>query len=434
MKEKKIIKPRLIDLKQSATLEIKREISELRTQGHEVFDFGLGQSPFPVPREMVEALREHAHEKDYLPVKGLYPLRQAIADFFKEEEGLKTHADRVIVGPGSKELLFLLQLVTDGNIIAPTPCWVSYKPQAWIIQKEFIMLPTQFEHQWHVLPAELERVCKSMDTNRRHLLFLNYPNNPSGLTYPLDTLKEIAKIARKHELIILSDEIYGELDYSGQHVSIAQFYPEGTIVSSGISKWAGAGGWRLGAFVFPKELNDMGTRMEDIIAAAASETFTSVSTPIQYGAIPGFIHNFKMQQYVRHSRRILKALGTECANILQGADLDVHPPQGAFYLFVQFKKFEEALERKGIRNDVALCKTVFRDAAVGFLPGSAFLHPHYELCARLSFVDFDGAAALTASQAIPLEKDLPGDFVKKYCGHALDGIRRVADWTRKLNS
>ena len=111
------------------------------------------------------------------------------------------------------------------------------------------------------------------------MLFLNSPNNPSGQI--CDNLKEISSIAKKYNLLILSDEIYSELSFNENFKSISQFYPEKTIISTGLSKWCGAGGWRLGYFIIPEALKEL----RDSLKILASETFSSVSAPIQYAAI-----------------------------------------------------------------------------------------------------------------------------------------------------
>jgi len=142
--------------------------------------------------------------------------------------------------------MFIIQLVYYGDLIIPTPSWVSYAPQAHIIGRHVYWLPTKKENKWLLTPAELERHCRQ-DPSRPRLLILNYPNNLTGLTYSRDELKELAHVAEKYKVLILSDEIYGELNFNGTHTSIAKYYPEGTIISSGLSKWCGAGGWRLAA-------------------------------------------------------------------------------------------------------------------------------------------------------------------------------------------
>ena len=245
-------------MEQSATLAINERSLLLREKGKTVYAMGLGQSPFPVPDSVVEALRLAASEKDYLPVKGLPALREAVADFHRDREQIDAHPDGVIIGPGSKELMFLLQLAFYGEIIVTSPCWVSYLPQARIIGRTVSVIPRSFEQGWKLTAEQLtETLERQADDYRPRLLVLNYPGNPTGQTYTANELEHIAEVARRFEVIVLSDEIYGQLHHRGEHVSIARFYPEGTIVSSGLSKWCGAGGWRLGYFVFPDSLSSL---------------------------------------------------------------------------------------------------------------------------------------------------------------------------------
>ncbi len=200
------VNPNVHGLSPSATVAINDRSNELRRQGREIFKLGLGQSPFPVPDPVVEALRQHAVEKDYLPVQGLRELREAVAEHHCRTFGIDCSADDVLIGPGSKELMFLLQLVYDGELVIPTPCWVSYAPQARIIGRPICQLPTSFDDDWLLTPDRLEKLCGA-DRSRARLLILNYPSNPSGTTFSKDRLAELAEVARQRNLLVLSDEI-----------------------------------------------------------------------------------------------------------------------------------------------------------------------------------------------------------------------------------
>jgi len=120
-------------LGQSATLAINEDSNKLKKRGIDVYKLGLGQSPFPVPEHVVEALRQNAHQKDYLPVQGLHELRKTISSYLQTTQSLDFHHTNIIIGPGSKELIFILQLAYYGDLIIPTPSWVSYSPQAQIV-------------------------------------------------------------------------------------------------------------------------------------------------------------------------------------------------------------------------------------------------------------------------------------------------------------
>ena len=406
----------------SATVAINEHSNALLSRGEKVFKFGLGQSPFPVPDSVVQALRDHAHEKDYLPVRGLQQLRQAVADYHQRRDGLVADADDVLIGPGSKELMFLLQLVFYGDLVIPTPSWVSYAPQANIIGRKVRWLATSKKNNWMVQPDELERLCKE-DPGRPRVLVLNYPSNPTGDSYTTAQLKALAQAARQNRCLVLSDEIYGELHFKGQHTSISRYYPEGTIVSSGLSKWCGAGGWRLGTFVFPKQLH----WLLDGMGAVASETFTSTSAPIQYAAVRAFEGGDDIEQYLNHSRKLLAALGKSVATQLGKAGVDVERPKGGFYLFPDFSPLRESLARRGITDSTTLCHRMLDDTGVAFLPGSHFGRPSEELTARMAYVDFDGAKALDAVAALGDDK-ITDAFLNEHCDRVMEATRRMCQW------
>jgi len=409
----------------SATLAIQAKCRELRRANRRIYDFGLGQSPFPVPQPVVEALRLAAPQKDYLPVRGLPALREAVAEFHRRKDQLDTHPDRVLVGPGSKELMFLVQLVYYGEILLTPPCWVTYWPQARILGRRISRIHTSFEAGWKISAEQLLRSLELIHDDRRpRLLVLNYPSNPTGGTYTADELRELAEIARRFELIVLSDEIYGQLHFSGEHVSIARFYPEGTIVSSGLSKWCGAGGWRLGTFTFPAELD----WLADAMASVASETYTSVCAPVQFAAVEAFRGGTEIERYLFHARRILAALGMRCAATLTAAGLRVHPPAGAFYLFPDFSPLAERLAARGVTDGKTLCDRLLDEAGVAALPGVAFGRSRGELTARLAYVDFDGAAALALAEGYPPDQPLPESLVQQVGENVLAGVECLAAW------
>ncbi|MDF0591650.1 pyridoxal phosphate-dependent aminotransferase [Candidatus Methanocrinis natronophilus] len=412
----------------SATLAINERCKLLESQGERVKNLGLGQSPFPVPTPVVNALRLYASEKDYLPVKGLAALQEAVAEFHRKKDGVSASPENVIVGPGSKELMFLLQIAYYGEIIVPTPAWVSYVPQAQILGKRVRLLHTTFDEKWHINSERLARFLESEhDVYRPRILILNYPGNPDGVTYTPSELEEIARVAREYEVILLSDEIYGQLHHRGEHVSVARFYPEGTIISSGLSKWCGAGGWRLGTFTFPPDLD----WLLEAMATVASETYTSVSAPIQFAAVHAFRGGIAMERYLWHARRILSALGSEFQGIVSDAGIRVHPPEGGFYLFLDFSTFADDLAGRGIRDGATLCERLLADKGVATLPGSAFGRPDSELSARIAYVNFDGSAALAASETIPLHQKLPEDFIPTICDETIEAAREIASWLRE---
>lgn len=417
-------------LSPSATVAINERSNALRAEGRDIYKLGLGQSPFPVHEPVVASLREHAAEKDYLPVRGLLALREAVAAYHRRRGDVEASAAEVMIGPGSKELMFLLQLSLQAELLLPAPSWVSYAPQAAIVGRPCQYIDTRREDGFRLQADALDAYCRSQrdedaaSKNSSHttrLLVLNYPNNPTGMSYTSAELEAIAGVARAHGVLVLSDEIYGELNHEGAHVSIARFYPEGTIVSGGISKWCGAGGWRLGTFVFPSELH----RLQAVMETAASETFTSVSAPIQYAAIEAYRETPALDDYLHRSRRVLKALGRFCASSLRAAGAHCPDPEGGFYLFPDLSELAPKLHARGISNSAKLCARLLEDTGVAVLPGSDFGRPAAELSLRLAYVDFDGAQALAAADP---EVAIDEAFLRAHSPRVVEAMARMTAW------
>ena len=195
------LNPRLANLPKSATLAINEHSLQLREEGRDIVRFGLGQSPFPIPPSVVEALRCNAHQKAYLPVEGLPELRDAIAGYFRRTEGLDIEAKQIIVGPGTKELMFLFQLAGQADLLLPAPSWVSYAPQAGINGREVHWLTTEDHDDLRVTPDMIEAMCRN-EPSRSRLLILNYPGNPTGSSYSAGQLEDIAAVARRFGILV----------------------------------------------------------------------------------------------------------------------------------------------------------------------------------------------------------------------------------------
>ncbi len=420
-KEKLPLHPNVRKLGHSPTVAINEHCAELREAGRRVFRLGLGQSPFPVPESVVERLRANAGQKDYLPVRGLASLREAVADYHRRRHGVPVRAQDVLVGPGSKELMFLLQVAFQGELVIPTPAWVSYAPQAQILGRRVRFVETSYESGWKLTAAQLEE-ASARDPDCPRVLVLNYPGNPTGVTYDANELEAIARVAQKWDVIVLSDEIYGELHFDGHHVSIARFYPEGTIISSGLSKWCGAGGWRLGTFAFPPMLDWLAEAM----AAVASETYTSVSAPIQHAAVRAFVGGLDIERYLTNTRRILQSLMTTVASRLRESGARHTPIDGAFYAFPDFTPVANQLHARGIRTSSELCTHLLEDTGVAVLPGVVFGRPESELTLRIACVDFDGARALADAETSADRLDAA--FLEEHCSNVLEAVRLMSAW------
>lgn len=409
-------------LRPSSTLAINEKSNAFLKECKNVYKLGLGQSPFPVPEQVVEALKKFAYKKDYLPVRGLNELRESVADFNRRVNKINSNPEDIMIGPGSKELIFILQMVYYGDLIIPTPSWVSYSPQARIIGRNVHWVPTEQENGWRLTPEKLDLICRT-DPDRPRIVILNYPSNPTGSTYTIERLKQLADVARKYRIVLISDEIYGMIHHQNQHVSVARFYPEGTIISSGLSKWCGAGGWRLGTFTFPKNLH----WLQDAMAIVASETYTATSAPIQYAAITAFNGSPEIDRYLSLSRKILRVIAKTLSTKLDELNVTFPKPEGAFYLFTNFEFYREKLEQKNIYTSVEFCERLFDDTGVAMLPGSDFGRQPEELTTRIAYVDFNGSNALKAAEAYA-DTVLDDTFVEKNCGRLIRAFDKLGNW------
>ena len=409
----KFIKDQINQLKPSATLAINEESNRLKNSGKKIYKFGFGQSPFPIPESIVKALKMNADKNSYLPMQGLEELRLTIANYLNKNNNNDFEKEDIIVGPGTKELMLLTQIVFEGEILLPAPSWVSYRPQALIAKNNVHWIQTTSDTNWFPTAEQLENKIKSIK-NKNLLLFINSPNNPSGTT--CKNLKQIAEIAKKYKLIILSDEIYSELTFNNQYKSISNFYPEGTIVSTGLSKWCGAGGWRLGFFAIPNELKEL----KNSLKILCSESFTSVSAPIQYAAVEAYKNDHTA--YISAVKKILSFTGNYVYENLKSNVINVTKPEGGFYLFPEFTNAQ-------FSSSSDMCKDILNKTGVALLPGSDFGLDSTKMLARLSFTDFDGANFLKNSLG---SKKLDNADLKKYAPNVVDGISNLKDWSNSL--
>ena len=185
----KIIKEQIGSLKPSATLAINEESNKLKKDGKKIYKFGFGQSPFPIPDSIVSALKNAANKNAYLPMQGLEELRVAIAKDLNKNNDNSFKPDDIIIGPGTKELMFLTQIAFDGDILLPAPSWVSYQPQALIAKNKVYWIQTDSNTNWFPTARQIEDKIKNIKS-KNLLLFLNSPNNPSGTI--CKNLKEIS--------------------------------------------------------------------------------------------------------------------------------------------------------------------------------------------------------------------------------------------------
>ena len=416
MNKQNMLYERFRNTEPSSTLRINEISNKLLDEGKNVYKFGLGQSPFPVPEILIETLKKNAHQKDYLNVSGLLKLREVVAKYHSKKNLYNYSEDNVIIGPGSKELIFQCQMVTEMPLLLPKPSWVSYEPQAKILKKDVNWIDTSKNTNWHLSANALRDYCKN-NKYKYQLLILNSPNNPTGTNN--EELEELSIICKENNIIVISDEIYTELNFNGNYHSISHFYPEGTIISSGLSKWCGAGGWRLGTLIFPKELKII----HDSVRSLASETFTSVSAPIQYAAVKAYTEDHS--EYLNNSRTILKKVADFVYDQLSEIGIECIRPQGGFYILCDFSKIIK--HNNIINNATTLCEQVLQNTGFAMLPGKNFGIEDEKLITRMAFVDFDGNKALSFMKDNTSIKD---DDFNELFPKINEGILNLKSWLK----
>ena len=408
------IKKNILKLKESSTLAINEKSKNLIKSGKKIYRFGFGQSPFQIPDKIVETLKLNAHRKEYLPIQGLPELRENISKYLFERSGVKYSKENILITPGSKEAMLLMHVTFNGEIITPAPSWVSYEPQAEIGTNKVHWLETSRENNWFPTAKELENKLKRLGKSKNKILILNSPNNPSGAI--CDNLKGLAKVAKKNNLIILSDEIYTDLSFDNSYKSISKFFPESTFISGGLSKWCGAGGWRLGFLAVPSGMKNFMNSLKSL----ASESYSTVNTPTQFAAVEAYHGDY--EEYKLKVRSILNAVGLYVYNNLKSNKILINPPQGAFYLMPEFKN-------KRYKTSAKLCDAILNETGVAMLPGSDFGFKPKRMLTRLSYTDFDGVEFF---KNVSINKSISEEMVKTYAPNVVEGVSKLSNWAKNL--
>ena len=381
----------------SPTLEANEMVAERRAKGEQVLHMGFGESPFPVPERLEAALQKAVGRKEYLPTAGQAELRAAVASYYKDKIGLDTDKFDVIIAPGSKLILYALQMAIEGDLLAPDPSWVSYAPQAKMLRTKVIRVPVTLDEEgFKIDPEELRATIKQARAEGKNpsKIILNYPSNPTGLNIPEENLKQIAKVCVEEDILIISDEIYGFVAFDGNYRTIAKYAPTHTALTSGLSKHLSLGGWRIGIGFIPKAVPGL----QKLLCNIASETWSCVPAPIQQACIDAYKGHEDIESHISDCTAIHAHMNRYIAAGLREAGIIAPAPQGAFYNYPDFAPFRDELAANGIKTSKDLSRHLMKEYGLATLPGSAFGADAEVLTLRLSGCDYDGAAALAAYQ------------------------------------
>ncbi|MFB5636115.1 MAG: pyridoxal phosphate-dependent aminotransferase [Nitrosopumilus sp.] len=393
------------------------------------YGFAFGQSPFPVPKLIQDALIKNADKGAYAAVPGIPELRNAISKYNKHYFDMDIAPNRIYVGPGTKELIFNLLEILHGTVILPTPAWLGYLPQIRFLKKNYHMLPTRANKK--ISPSDLRKLALRLQ-DRQKILILNNPNNPTGLLYDRLELEEIADVCKEQNITVISDEIYALTTYDfSKFVSMAKIYPEGTFVTNGLSKSHAAGGYRLGYVIFPQHAVDLKIQFKKILATE----YTAVSTPIQHAAVAGFEISNEMNEYFEVTRNIHQIMGDYTFHALSSIEgVKATKPDATFYLLADFNSFAPDLQKAHILTSQKLSEALivhpFHTAIVG---GDSLVLERTDFSARIAYVDYDGAMVYqNYLENKPKSNAEKIEFVKKNAPKVVAGLDMIADFFGKL--
>lgn len=369
-----MLSKRALQINPSPTLAITAKAKEMKKQGLDVISFGAGEPDFDTPEHIklaaIQAIKDGFTK--YTATSGIPELKKAICEKLERDNGLEYLPENILVSTGAKQCLYnLLQvLVNPGDeVMIPVPYWVSYEEMVKLAGGVCKFLKTvDFKINKAILNKAISKKTK--------VLMLNSPSNPTGAVYEQNELEEIAKFCVKHNIYVISDEIYEALIYGKKHVSIASLGSEIkklTIVVNGVSKAYSMTGWRIGYCAGEKEIIKAASALQDHSTSNAN----SIAQKAALEAIVGPQDTIGVMKEAYEKRRdyMLKRLKK-----MKG--LKVTKPEGAFYVFIDVS----ALFSKTIGNSAAFCKELLEKKYVAAIPGAAFGDDRY---IRLSYATSD---------------------------------------------
>ena len=320
----------------------------------------VGEPDFPVPAVAKQAAIQaiEADDSHYAPGTGSTTLRQAISHFLADRYDLHYQAaNEIAVTIGATEAIYasLFALINPGDeVLIPTPTFPLYATMVEMLGGQGVTVPTA-RPDFVLTPAQLEATLKAHP--KLKAIVLNYPANPTGVTYSAAQLKALATILAETNLIVISDEIYSELLYTGHHVSIAQFLPGQTLILNGASKAGAMTGYRIGFIAGPAELMQKVNMVHSIMITAPSDPAMAAAVPI-FGSEAGQQATLEMKAAYQARRDFLTGALTKLG-------FEVATPNGAFYLFAK-------LPAAAGSDDVAFATRLAKEGRVATIPGSYF--------------------------------------------------------------
>lgn len=403
-------------------------------EGRESYDyhaFVLGQSPFHTPYTIQEALAQAAKHSFYSPAKGIEALTKEVIGFHERHFNLTLSSDRIVIGNGTKMIMFMLMSMLEGHYIVPSPAWIGYVPLLEYLGKSYETVRLNHHENYKIKPEFLDKIMSN--ASQTPIFVLNNPHNPTGALYTKSELKALVDVCRKYGAYVISDEIYALVTYQQESfTTMANLYPEKTFVTNGISKDRSAAGYRLGTCILPSEYTVL---FKDKYVAFASTLYTNVSTPIQHAAIKAYSPDQAIDDYINTTRAIHQMVGEYFHNYLSEVEgIKVSTPHGGFYFVVDFNELKDELTSRGIENAKELTQALLKEPyRVALVMGESIALDNQDLLARIAFIDYDGETVYHEYlKIIPKTAKEKETFIHTHMKHMGEGFLKLKKFVQDL--
>jgi aspartate aminotransferase len=434
------LEPHVKSIKMPENLKIGLMVSESRRKCQntscpmEYYGLAFGQSPLHVPEPLKNGLIENASHGHYSAAEGIAELRRAIAGFNARHFNLKVDPNRIIVGPGTKQLLHMIFDIIGGDVIIPSPSWIGYFPQVKLLNKHFHTYHLKPEFDYKIQPENLAEFVSKLH-KEQHILVLNNPHNPTGAVYSKNELEKLAVVCRERNILVVSDEIYALTTYNFEDfTSMGLIYPEGAFITNGLSKDRSAGGYRLGSCIMPENESE---KLAEAFKKVAATVYTNVTTPIQLAAIKAYEPNEEIDEYIEIARQLHRMMGSYMSAAFDEIDgIKASTPKGAFYFFADFNELSEYLIKKGVKNSNALMYSLISHPFhIATISGDTCLLDPDDFGARVAFVDYDGKTAFDDYKKSPPKSSADEEeFVKNKAPRMIRAVDMLKRYTQFLKN
>jgi len=363
---------RILSLSSSPTVALNAKAKQLKAEGYDVLNFAVGEPDFTTPQAIVDVAIKALNEgkTKYGPAGGGLPFRQAIANKLKRENQLNFDPADIVVGIGAKELLLHIFLATlnDGDeVIVPAPYWVSYSEQVKAAGAVPVIVPMTESPKLGVNVEELEKYI----TKKTRLLVLNSPSNPSGSILTDEELRRFGVLAIKHDLLIISDEIYEYLSFDAPHTSLLKLMPElqgRFILVNGLSKGFAMTGWRVGYTAGPPSVMKL-------VKSLQSHSSTCLPPFIEEAATWATDQGPKLMAKEIEILKKRRDIAVACLEEIP--DIKFFKPEGAFYVFVDVRPALTKSSKFKDDDTLAFGEYLLMDHHIACVPGEAFGTPGF---------------------------------------------------------